>query len=299
VYWDCPREWGAEISGFIQEHRSEILNFAPTTSLRGPVLARPAIDLLTGLPTSILVANPNAAFPNQIFGEAHIKGTLQLGGAEFNLQRSLLYCDMVKLNLLGGIRYVDHHENLEVLTRSYLPAAANDITNADIIDISDKFSTRNQFVGGQVGAHGEVRAGRYFADFTGKIAIGNVHETLDIRGFTNTNIGGTTTATNGGLLALDSNTGRFSQNKYCYVPELTVKLGYQMTQRISSYVGYNFLYISDLLRPAEQIDPVVNPTLVPTSPTFGIPFGDLRPLPQFHETSFWVQGITFGLTIRY
>ena len=49
----CEREWGIEWSGFIQEGKSEIANFFAPGDAR-EVLARPAIDALTGSPIALI-----------------------------------------------------------------------------------------------------------------------------------------------------------------------------------------------------------------------------------------------------
>jgi hypothetical protein len=290
--WNCDRTWGWELSGFISEQRT--LNFDTGLPATGNnVLARPIIDALTGLPTSFLVTQPGS-----FGGTAHVDTRFHMGGAEANVLKSLLYCDMVKANLLGGIRYIDTTEALDITSTSTLPNP-NDANNPIISTVTDQFHTHNQFLGGQVGAETELRCGRLFLDATGKIALGNMHERLVVQGETISTVGTTTTAVPGGLLAVLTNSGKFSRNEFAYVPEGSVKVGWQWTQRISTYVGADFLYLSRVFRPGPQIDPVVNPTLVPVSNQFGQNFGAIRPLPILHQSDFWAGGATLGLSIRY
>lgn len=292
----CERDWGIEWSGFVQEQRSEIANFVAPLDAR-EVLARPAIDALTGSPIALIVSVPTG-FPLERAGEAHFKSSLTLGGTEINLLRNCLYCDMAKFNLLAGIRYIDHTEKLSVITRSSFPTSFDGSTPPDLLDISDSFNVRNQFFGGQIGFQSEFRLGRCFTDFTAKFALGNMNEQLDISGVTNTSVGGITTQQIGGWLALPTNIGKSNTDQFAFVPELTWKLGYQWTQRISTYIGYNWLYMSRVLRPGDQIDATINPTIVPVSGAAG-PFGPPRPARNFNETDFWTQGVTLGLSIRY
>src|SRR5207245_4820639 len=107
-YWNCDRTWGVELSGFILEQKSEIANFFAPGSAQ-EVLARPAIDALTGGPIALLVSVPTG-LPLERAGEAHYKSTMRLAGAEANLLYNLLYCDTAKFTLLGGLRYVEHNE---------------------------------------------------------------------------------------------------------------------------------------------------------------------------------------------
>ncbi len=238
--------------------------------------------------------------PGQFGGFAHVDTRFHMGGAELNLLKDLIYCDQVKANLLGGFRYVDTTESLDIVSTSTLPNPANG-ANPLVSTIGDSFRTHNQFIGGQLGFEAELRRGRVFLDMTGKIAAGDMHERLQVIGFTTsgTLTGLTSTTVPGGLFALPSNGGKASRNEFAYVPEGSLNLGYQWTQRISTYVGTNFLYLSRVLRPGDQIDPVVNPNQVPVSTTFGQNFGPTRPEPVVRQTDFWTAGVTFGMSIRY
>ncbi len=291
-WWDCDRRCGFELSGFVTEHRTEILDFSvPSTSQF--VLARPFINAITpDQPAALLVA-----FPGEFSGSAHVDAHLEFYGAEANVLRNLLYCDRAKFNFLAGIRYLDLDERLEVSSTTFTPTADPNDPNRTVI--LDRFSTRNQFVGAQLGFQSEWRRGRYFLDATGKVALGDMREHVDIFGSTERTVTGVTTTVPGGLLAQVSNIGGKSHDEFAYVPELTLKFGYQWTQRISTYIGYNLIYLSRVVRPGDQIDPVVNPVLVPVSDVFGGQFGPVRPLPRFDQTDFWAQGATLGLSIRY
>src|SRR5262249_56449806 len=112
---------------------------------------------------------------------------------------------------------------------------------------------------------------------------------------------GVTNVVPAGLLALDSNSGRTHHNDFAYLPELNIKFGFQVTQHMSVFTGYNLIYISKVERPGDQIDPNVNPTLLPISNQFNpqFPFGAFRPS-RLNETSdFVAQGFQFGLSFRY
>jgi hypothetical protein len=61
-------------------------------------------------------------------------------------------------------------------------------------------------------------------------------------------------------------------------------------------VGYNFLYWSNVIRPGNQVDRVINPNLLPPANGLG---GPNRPTFEFHGSDFWAQGVSFGLEFRY
>jgi hypothetical protein len=80
------------------------------------------------------------------------------------------------------------------------------------------------------------------------------------------------------------------------VPELNVRLAYQVTPRLAACVGYTFLYWSDVVRAGDQIDQTVNATLIPPP---AAPSGPARPAFGFRSTDFWAQGLDLGLELHY
>jgi hypothetical protein len=63
-------------------------------------------------------------------------------------------------------------------------------------------------------------------------------------------------------------------------------------------VGYSFLYWSNVLRVGDQLDRTVDTSQVATSLTV-LPTSPPRPAVKFADTDLWVQGINFGLELRY
>jgi hypothetical protein len=294
--WDSCRVWGVELSGFISEQRTQPFDASQSASgmlINNFVIARPFIDATTGLNSSLIIASPG-----NFGGTVSVADRLHMGGAEANILRNLMYCDKVKLSLVGGLRFIDVDEQLDVVSISTLPNSA-DPNNPIINNIADHFHVENQFFGGQLGLETELRAGRFFVDLTGKVGLGNMHEVLNIAGSTTQTIGTSTNTLEGGLLALATNIGHYTRNEFAYAPEGTIKFGFQWTQRISTYIGVNGLYLSRVLRPGEQIDPVVNTTLVPVSTQFGNVFGPLRPQAPIKQSDMAIGGGTIGLSIRY
>ena len=43
-----------------------------------------------------------------------------------------------------------------------------------------------------------------------------------------------------------------------WVPEANLNVGFRLTDHISASVGYNFLWVADVVRPGDQVDRVVN-----------------------------------------
>jgi hypothetical protein len=133
----------------------------------------------------------------------------------------------------------------------------------------------------------------------GKVAMGNSHQVVYIDGSTDIAYQGTdiTQTFPGGILAQRTNMGFHSQNQFAVVPEASVTIGYDLTCRLKCTFGYSFIYWSRVSRPGDHIDLVLNPNLFPEEAD---PFeGPLRPAFAFRDTSFWAQGMSFGLEYRW
>ncbi|HEY8504707.1 MAG TPA: BBP7 family outer membrane beta-barrel protein, partial [Gemmataceae bacterium] len=173
------------------------------------------------------------------------------------------------------------------------------LTGPATLAVTDRFETRNQFYGPAVGGWFEWRKGKWVGLINGKVGLGVMHQVVQVSGETRgVPAGGTATTVPGGLLAQPSNIGRTVRDVFAAVPEAGVRIGYRFTDRLMGSIGYSFLYASDVVRPGDQIDPVVAPGQVPASSAFGTP-GPNRPGRLFRQNDFWAHGFTVGLTCSY
>jgi hypothetical protein len=90
------------------------------------------------------------------------------------------------------------------------------------------------------------------------------------------------------------------------VPELGVTVGYQLTDAMRLYAGYNLLFWSGVARPGQQIDTIEDvrqmPVLIQKSinqTSTSRPVVPPRPAVRFQETGFWAQGLNCGFELRY
>jgi hypothetical protein len=86
------------------------------------------------------------------------------------------------------------------------------------------------------------------------------------------------------------------------MPEVGVNVGYQVTTHLRVFAGYNFLYLSNVIRPGDAIDPLVDAARIPNFPLPGNPAplaGITRPSPLVRTSDFWAQGISFGLQFNW
>jgi hypothetical protein len=279
---------GIEADFFFLGQRSNNFVAGASGAAGAPVVARPIINVLTGTETSELVP-----------GIVSVRERNRLLGTGVNGVFNVCCACCARLDLLAGFRYLEYDEDLTISENLLVPAGVPTIGGTRF-DLSDSFSTRNFFYGGLIGGRGEVRRGRFFVDLTGDVSLGTTHQDLDILGSTViTPPGGTPVALRGGILALPSNIGHFSRDRFSVVPELSLNVGYQVTHNVRAFVGYTFLYWSDVLRPGDQIDRVINPTQIPSTLGPGTLVGPARPTVILRETDFWAQGLNVGVEFRF
>lgn len=200
-----------------------------------------------------------------------------------------------RTDVFFGVRWAQLNENLgisEDLTET------GDFPQTTFL-VNDGFGTSNEFVGGELGYVWEWQHQRWSLELLSKLAIGNTRQHVMITGGTtrDQNDGGGAETRSGGLLALDSNIGNYERDQFSVLPEVGVTAGYLLTDRLRFTVGYTLLYWSRVVRPGDQIDLEVNPTLLPFSDADpGLP---ARPQFVFRDTDFWGQGVNFGVDYRY
>jgi hypothetical protein len=65
------------------------------------------------------------------------------------------------------------------------------------------------------------------------------------------------------------------------------------------YLGYSFIYLSDAVRPGDQVDHTLSPGQVPLVNGLGPALNADRPARVVNRTDFWTQGLVIGLEARY
>lgn len=294
-------------------------------------LARPFFNVITGLQDRQQVAIPGISS-----GSIGISSGSMFQGAELNLLRNLFCCETdccvpdccvpncsgdcgatscsgdgvggdqccissgYRVDLIGGFRYLGLDESLTIAENiTFLPGAPFPIVPGTTITVIDRFATSNNFYGGQIGARGEWWRDQWFVNVTGKVALGTTHQVVRISGSTDFTIPPAPTVQQpGGLLALPTNMGTRSRDVFGFVPEIGFNVGRQVNDNVRVFAGYSFLYWNSVVRPADQIDYVINPTQLPTPTGPGVLVGAARPAPMFRDTDLWAQGINLGVEFR-
>src|SRR5262249_37595923 len=146
---------------------------------------------------------------------------------------------------------------LAVIESSTPPGAAPGLT------LTDSFRTINNFYGIQIGTIAHKQWGPWSADVLLKVATGPTQSIVEATG--SNNFGGAAPP-NVGLLVNDSNRGRYAPNSWSVVPEIGLTLGYNINPYTRLHVGYTAIYWSNVLRPGQKIDPIIDQTKVPFPP---------------------------------
>jgi hypothetical protein len=279
------RVWQMQASGFYLENKTSTAA-AGGTGVGTSVIARPFFDINANMPAAAPISEAGVTsgallvqLPQQVYG-----GETNLAWRYWSHEGGLWTGSL----LVGG-RFLAVHEQL------LIGESLQDLTGAGTTTaLSDSFSTRNYFYGGQVGAAYSWFFGPVTLDVLGKVGFGVTNETLSVNGSTlTTSPGGATTFTNAGLLAQPSNTGHFSHDAFAVAPEFAVDAKYQFNEHIRAGAGYDFLYLSRVLRPGDQVD---------TNIDFqGQALGQVgtRPAVTLHESGFWMQGLTATLELSF
>jgi hypothetical protein len=221
----------------------------------------------------ILAERSDTAFA---IGAAGTGGTIAsaasfLWGADANL----IVNTLSPVDLIGGFRYLDLKEDLNITTA----AAAGGGT-------FDHFYARNEFYGGQIGARACYRRGLFTFTVQGLLGLGDNHESILVAG-TTTAAGAGGAITPGGTFATAANSGAFTRDEFSVLVDAGGRIGFDITGGVQVYVGYNFLYLSDAVRPFNQVTP-------PAAAVAGA-----APSVPFNSSYFWAQGLSVGLNVRY
>lgn len=288
-YWFDPQQLHGIEGSFLflgTEGRTVTAN-----TLAFPTVARPFFNINRFIEFSEIVGAPDIGA-----GSVVVSGSTDFWGADINYRHCLLQGCGRRLDLIAGFRYLNLEDDIRI-TEGF--EAFNGIKGI----VTDSFRTENDFFGGTIGVVGERRFGRWSLDYRTSVSLGTVRQTLDISGSQSFRtpqfpLGQTFS---GGLLALDSNSGNFTRNRFAVVPEVGFNIGYNLTDHIRLFTGYSLIYWNRVLRAPNQIDRNIDVLRIPNFPQpINTPTAPgVRPVAPFKENDFWAQGLNFGVEFRW
>lgn len=301
MWLDAAQTWDLEFDYFsLLDQKTRF----DQSSTGDPILARPLYNVQIGAEGSQVLA-----FPGRVEGGIQIeaKDHFQSAGALLGYQllanatdgrgvsapdAGLLWGN--RIDLLGGFRYYNLGDRLSIVDSRRITQAGPTQNTAFLIQ--DNFHTENDFYGAELGLRTRAYRGPWSFEILTKVALGNTRQTAGIDGQTViTPASGPSQPYNGGVLALGTNSGSYQRDDFTMIPQLGLELGYQVTRRLRTYVGYNLIYWGNVWRSGDQIDLNVDPRNIPPTTPGGLPF------PAFPGSTsvFWAQGITTGAEFRF
>ncbi|MCB1114756.1 MAG: BBP7 family outer membrane beta-barrel protein, partial [Chlamydiia bacterium] len=161
-----------------------------------------------------------------------------------------------------------------------LNASSSGLIQEESISIKNRFSCDNLFDGGLIGLGGRWGCGPYGASIIGKFSFGAMRSKVSIEGF-----GDTGEAVDFVGFVQDSNRGTCQKDFFTTVLELDAKFSYQICKNLEVSVGYAILYWPRVYLAGKQIDRNLNEL-----------DDSIYPRRFNRKSSFWMQGITVGLS---
>jgi hypothetical protein len=282
-YWfDGAHLSGLETSFFGLEPETTGFN---ANSANFPILARPFVDATTGLQSSSQIA-----YPGLLSGSVTASETSRLLGADALYRHDIGVWGSERFSALIGYRFLYASDQLDISSASTVTGGGV-IPLGTVLSPSDSFNAKSYFNGLDFGVAAESANGPWSFQWRAELALGANVNQEQINGSTSVTLGGVTTVSSGGLLALSSNIGSYTQVRFAAVPSFSLKAGYQFAPSWQMVAGYDLLYWTDVQRAGKLIDTTINPALIPPSPGGG----PQRPQAQFDTSSLLAQGFSVGV----
>ena len=255
------------------------------------ILARPYFNVGIDGQDAFLVA-----FDDLFSGNANVKASQDVLSVEAFTKILLMKGNGFRYDLIGGYHHGQINSDLSV-TSSLVTVDVDPFNPGTPVgtslDVLDSFEVENDFHGGGIGIAAQWQRGKNIIKVLGKASFGNMHQSVAIRGQTSSMTpapSSTSASIPFGLLAQDSNSGRFEQDRFAVVPEANITLVRRLTCNLDFTIGYSFIYWSSVQQAGDLIDASLDLDGIPpqTQPTFA-----------FRDTDFWAQGLNLGLNLRF
>jgi hypothetical protein len=261
----------------------------------GPIVASsPFIDAVTGAPARVLVAYPGIAS-----GATSVDYTgKRIYGLSLFARSQLCSGDGWRVDGLVGYQCIAFDESLTI-RKTIVPNPNGPIGAAagTTISCDDVWNVENQAHGLALGFDCEKCHGDWSFVARPTVLIGRVSSTVNRGGQTTiVSPGQTTTVYPGGTYNLSSNLGETTNRDWTLIPELDLKVARRIGDNCRVFAGYSFLCLPRVARAGDQIDPRVNPALIPPAQLGATP---ALPSAFVERGSAWLHGVSVGVEFRY
>jgi hypothetical protein len=202
--------------------------------------------------------------PNQLDGTVRVSADDEFQGMGITLSHCIwgscdrCGCGSSTLKLLSGYRYYEYESDLAITENLLvLPNTTQPLVPGTTIFLEDRFTTRNQFHGGEIGLQGCVQQCGWWIDGLAKLAIGSNRRTVYVDGTTVTSVPNAgTSSLPGGLLTSEvTNIGRFQNRENVVIPEFRLGVGRALSCCCAVRLGWNVIIWRDVARAGSQLPP--------------------------------------------
>ncbi|MFO0876652.1 MAG: BBP7 family outer membrane beta-barrel protein [Gemmataceae bacterium] len=301
MWIDHEHQWGLEGSGFFLA--ANTARFDAQSDANGvPSLGQPVSIPGLGEQSYIIAA------PGLVYGRFYAEQETRLYGWEANVVRNLVREDGWQVDALVGYRQLRFTENLTMKTNmislapGMLSFLGQPLPSGASQSIVDYFGAGNDIYAPQIGARLSCNVDRLGCDLFAKVGLGVAQQKVDILGgstYTAPFPGMDNGAASGGVYAQQTNSPGGSATRFVVVPEVNARVSYEVFPSVRLSLGYGFLYVSEVARPGNQIDRVINPNNVPSDQDYGRYVGPDRPAFLMQRSSLWAHGVNIGAEIKF
>ncbi len=296
LWLDPCRAYGLDWNVFFLPRQT---NSATLGAGAAAVIARPFFDTALNRENSRLVSRTGqftgsaSATYNSFFWGADLGGLVRVyESSTFSLEQTFHF------------RYLGLEEAFETVDRSTPIAGAGvvyfngtaRIAPANVSTL-DRFSTVNRFYGGAAGLRINYAPGRWTLSATARLAVGATQEWVTVEGTTTLENAGPSQTVRPGTLTASITPNRYTQYRLAYSPDVQVSLAYKLTDHLQLSIGYQYLYLSEVARPGDQVNRNIAPGQIPSSQFFGAA-ANQAPF-SIQSSDFWMHGLTAGAMITF
>ena len=292
-------DFGFEVGGFYLEKLTTQTGtvFSNNGSGNSQFIVNSGFSIITA------VAGTPVAIPLVLTGQTtgSVSGEFSSGlwELEANTRMTWLSFGSARFGFEAGLRY-QHFGEYFNLANQYSVTFTN--TNGLAIgtvlpqtftaSTSDSISTTNNFYGAQVGADGEAYFGQFFINGRARVALGANRESVDIYSYSLA-----PAVTQGGSVFGQFDNGNHERTRISVIPDGTIRMGYQFCHYCRAYVGYDVMYMYNVVRPGDQVTSTggIQVNVNGSGSTTNVNQLGFR----FNDANMWVQGFDFGIEFRY
>ncbi len=290
-YWfDEAHCCGLE-AGFLYLDQKRSFSAASTQDAFQAGIANIPTRVVTNLPVDTgMDLDPGDLLTSITTGTSYFR----LWGIEANFRRTVWWIGGLSVDVLAGFRNMQLDETVS-LTGDFTfmepnpDEAAPGPEDGRTVHMStlDTIECHNQFYGGQVGASFTWHCYRLTVDGLAKFAVGGINQQITAGGLTMQSAGlieptvgaalvPRPAATLPGGILTSTPLTTVNRMRVSVMPELRASLGYQVTNNVNAFIGYNFIWWTNVAIPGDQS----------STSTSG-------------SRDIWFQGLDFGVLVKF